>query len=88
MAGRRPMFDRYVQRAIVAWSIHFPDQPFTANKLQAFMEANQMQLSQSRGSLTVPVIANRLSFWEKKGMFGLVRLSKNPHIYIVKEEEE
>ena len=88
MAGRRPMYDQYVQRAIVAWSVHFPAQPFTASELRNFMQINKMHLTQSRGSLTVPVIANRLAFWEKKGMFGLIRLSNNPHIYTVKEEEE
>lgn len=85
MAGRRPMFDIYIQRAIVAWTLHYPEQPFSSTDIQTFMKETKMQLSQSRGSMTVPVIANRLAFWEKKGMLGLVLVSSSPNHYIVKK---
>ena len=88
MAGRRPMFDKYIQRALVAWSIHYPLLAFTSHDIHRFMKETKMQLTQSRGSITVPVIGNRLSFWEKKGWFGLKLISSRPNLYLITEEEE
>lgn len=88
MAGRRPMYDDYVRRAVVAWSVHFPDQPFTSKDIQGFMVDNKMQLKQSRGALTAQVIANRLAFWSKKSKYGLVMISQHPHTYLVNKGEE
>lgn len=88
MAGKRPMFDRMVARAIKAWSVWFPDIPFTALDIHTFMKDQKMQLKQSRGALSPPAIGNRLAFWAKKGRHGLVIVDTEPYSYLIAGSEE
>lgn len=88
MAGRRPMYDRMVVRAIKGWSVWFPKAPFTALDIHAFMKDQGMQLSQARGALSPPTIGNRLAFWAKKGMHGLVVVDTEPYVYVITGDEE
>lgn len=88
MAGKRPMIDRFVKRAVVAWGIYFPNEPFTAKDIEAFMRHHKMQLNQSRGSISSPVIGNRLAYWSKAGLIPQLKLiSTSPNTFVMEVEE-